>query len=93
MAETDNLHRRGAELNLPEFQRHGIRFVHGDVRIPQDLAELPGRFDLMVEASAEPSVHAGTEGNAVRYLLGTNLTGTINCLEFARRRCGGVPFE
>ena len=29
----DNLKRRGSELNLARFRRHGISFVHGDVRL------------------------------------------------------------
>jgi CDP-paratose 2-epimerase len=46
---------------------------------------------VLIEASAEPSVHAGTTGSP-RYVLDTNLMGAINCLEFARQRCGGLVF-
>jgi len=81
----DNLMRRGSELNLSKFRRAGIRFVHGDVRIPEDLRAVPGEFDVFIEASAEPSVLAGADGDA-HYVLQTNLGGTLNCLEFARRR-------
>jgi CDP-paratose 2-epimerase len=49
----DNLKRRGAELNLALFKRSDIEFVHGDVRIKDDLDDLNGNFDLFVEASAE----------------------------------------
>lgn len=87
----DNLRRRGAEVNLPLFQRHGIQFFHGDIRCEADLMDLPGNFDLFIEASAEPSVHAGTDGSPA-YVLQTNLVGTINCLELARKRCGGMVF-
>ena len=61
----------------------GVEFVHGDVRSPDDLADA-GAFDLLLECSAEPSVHAGYDGSP-SYVLQTNLTGTINCLEAARR--------
>lgn len=81
----DNLRRRGSELNLSEFQRLGIEFVHGDVRIATDLQDLPGDFDLLIDAAAEPSVSAGLSGSP-QYLLETNLTGTLNSLELARRR-------
>lgn len=81
----DNLKRRGSELNLGSFREQGIEFVHGDIRNKIDLESLPGEFDLLVEASAEPSVHAGSDGNP-GYLLETNLGGTLNCLEFARKR-------
>ncbi len=87
----DNLRRRGSELNLNQFKEKGIDFRHGDIRIPSDLNDLPGDFDFMIEASAEPSVLAGVTGSP-DYVLQTNLTGTLNCLEFARKRCGGFIF-
>ncbi len=83
----DNLRRRGSELNLVPMQRKGIRFRHGDVRELDDLLDVPGNFDLMIEASAEPSVHAGQNGSP-SYVIDTNLRGTVNCLEYARRRAG-----
>lgn len=87
----DNLRRRGAETTLPSLTAAGAQFVHGDVRNPDDLSSLTGAFDLLIEASAEPSVHAGMAGSP-RYVLDTNLSGAINCLEFARNRCGGLIF-
>jgi CDP-paratose 2-epimerase len=87
----DNLRRRGSEFNLPTLKAAGIHFVHGDIRCREDLSDLPGHFDLMIEASAEPSVLAGVDGSP-DYLLNTNLVGSINCLEFARRRVGAFLF-
>jgi CDP-paratose 2-epimerase len=87
----DNLRRRGSELNLASFKDSRIEFVHGDIRHEADLDALDGNFDLMIEASAEPSVHAGQSGSP-RYVLDTNLGGTVNCLEFARRRAGAFLF-
>jgi len=81
----DNLRRRGSELNLSMFRRLGIEFVHGDVRVASDLEDLPGDFDLLVDAAAEPSVSAGLSGSP-SYLLETNLGGTLNSLELARKR-------
>lgn len=83
----DNLRRRGSELNIPSFKRAGIEFHHGDVRQTGDLWDIPGNFDLMIEASAEPSVAAGRKGSP-RYVIETNLLGTFNCLEYARKRAG-----
>ena len=45
----DNLHRRGSELNLRRFKEAGIDFVHGDIRQPSDLDDLPGSFDVMID--------------------------------------------
>ena len=87
----DNLRRRGSELNVASFRREGIEFFHGDVRCPSDLEDLKGSFDVFVEASAEPSVHAGLDGSPA-YVLSTNLDGTLNCLDFARRRSGAFLF-
>jgi CDP-paratose 2-epimerase len=87
----DNLKRRGSELNLVEFKRRGIEFVHGDIRSCGDFEDLAGSFDVFIEASAEPSVHAGQTGSP-DYLLDTNLFGTRNALDFARRRCGQMIF-
>lgn len=87
----DNLRRRGSELNIPHFRAHDIRFQHGDIRSIDDLQDLDGTFDLMVEASAEPSVLAGLNG-APSYVIQSNLVGTLNCLEYARQRVGGVVF-
>src|SRR5215469_7762419 len=75
----DNLHRRGSELALPRLRAGGVDFVHGDIRNPEDFEDLP-EPDLLIECSAEPSVHAGYETGA-RYLVNTNLVGTFNCLE------------
>jgi CDP-paratose 2-epimerase len=79
----DNLKRRGSELNLPRLKQAGIQFVHGDVRNKEDLEPVLLQPDLILECSAEPSVLAGYTSPG--YLLQTNLVGTINCLELARK--------
>jgi CDP-paratose 2-epimerase len=86
----DNLKRRGSEFNLQRLRESAAEFIHGDIRCPDDLAELP-EFDLMIDCSAEPSVHAGTKGSP-HYVLDTNLTGTIHCLEAARERNASFLF-
>ncbi len=87
----DNLKRRGSELNIPILREAGIDFVHGDIRIQADLESAGGNFDLMIEASAEPSVAAGQDGSPA-YVIATNLAGTANCLEFARKKVGRFLF-
>jgi CDP-paratose 2-epimerase len=86
----DNLKRRGSELALPRLRAGGVSFQHGDVRSPEDLAAA-GPVDLMIECSAEPSVHAGY-GQSPGYLVNTNLTGLINCLEHLRGTGGDLVF-
>ncbi len=79
----DNLKRRGSELNLPRLKAAGIQFVHGDIRNKEDFDNIPN-VDIFIEASAEPSVLAGLEGTP-DYLINTNLMGTVNCLNFAKK--------
>lgn len=86
----DNLKRRGSELALARLREGGIRFEHGDIRAPEDL-EAAGPCDLLIECSAEPSVHAGY-GSSPAYLVNTNLLGTVNCLEHARKHGADVVF-
>ncbi len=81
----DNLKRRGSELNLPRLATNGVDFRHGDVRVADDLAAI-GAVDILIEASAEPSVHAGQNGSP-GYLINSNLVGAINCFDHARL-CG-----
>lgn len=73
----DNLKRRGSELNLADFQKQGISFIHGDIRNNEDV-EAIGNFDVLLEASAEPSVTAGLDSDPT-YVINNNLYGSINC--------------
>lgn len=79
----DNLHRKGAELNIPRLEEHGVEFLRGDVRNSQDL-ERAGEIDFLIECSAEPSVLAGSDGDT-EYLIQTNLNGAINCADVCRK--------
>lgn len=78
----DNLYRKGSELNRDRIVAEGVTFVRGDVR-ERSAFDIPP-CDLIVDAAAEPSVLAG-RGEDVPYLLDTNLGGTLNVLEAARR--------
>lgn len=75
----DNLRRRGSELNISKLAQEGISFIHGDIRNIEDL-ESVASFDVMIDASAEPSVLAGLDSNP-NYVIQNNLIGTINCLQ------------
>lgn len=79
----DNLKRRGSELNLPRLKQYDIEFIHGDIRNREDLESI-GIVDVLIECAAEPSVLSGYHSSP-DYLINTNLVGTINCLEFARK--------
>lgn len=79
----DNLKRKGSELNVQRLTQVGVQFVHGDIRNKEDFDALPA-VDAVIEASAEPSVLAGLDGTP-DYLINTNLFGTVNCLNYAKR--------
>ena len=86
----DNLKRRGSELNIQRLKQSKVDFVHGDVRNPEDLA-FDTKINLLLECAAEPSVLAGY-GSSPQYLINTNLVGTVNCLELARKNKSDIIF-
>lgn len=87
----DNLHRAGSELRPERLEEAGVRFVRGDVRHAADLEALAGPIDCILDCSAEPSALAGYDGET-RYAIDTNLVGTINVLEIARRHHAKLIF-
>ncbi|MBN2301451.1 MAG: NAD-dependent epimerase/dehydratase family protein [Lentisphaerae bacterium] len=86
----DNLHRKGSELNVPRLSAAGVSFVRADVRNRE--AFDGARYELIIDAAAEPSVMAGVDGIRVDYVVDTNLGGTLNVLEAARRCSAAVMF-
>ena len=86
----DNLKRRGSEYAPARLAQNGIEFQHGDIRNPEDIKEA-GPFDLIIECSAEASVHAGYN-SAPSYLINTNLSGTVHCLDAARHHGADIMF-
>lgn len=87
----DNLSRRGSERILPHILRHGCRFLHGDLRNPEDL-QRAGHCDVLVECSAEPSVLVGVQGGDARFMVRNNLESALNAFEHARVCGSGVIF-
>lgn len=86
----DNLKRRGSELNLEDFKKLDISFIHGDIRNAEDLNSL-GEFDILVEASAEPSVTAGLDSDPT-YVINNNLYGSINCFNICLKNKAKLIF-
>lgn len=85
----DNLTRKGSSLNLGLLQDHGVEFIKGDIRNSADLAPIDG--DLIIACAAEPSVMAGINSSP-RYVIETNLLGTLQSLEWARERGAAIYF-
>lgn len=82
----DNLVRRGSESNIERLQKHGIAFVHGDVRCVEDFAGLPLGIEFICDASAQPSVVSGYTNPM--FDLTNNTLGVIHVLEYAwEHRC------
>jgi CDP-paratose 2-epimerase len=86
----DNLKRRGSELNLAAFKEKGISFIHGDIRNAEDLLAA-GPFDVLIEASAEPSVTAGLDSDPT-YVINNNLYGSINCFNACLKHKAALVF-
>jgi CDP-paratose 2-epimerase len=79
----DNLRRRGSEFNINRLKSYGIEFLHGDIRNKEDIDSV-GEIDCIIEASADPAVLTGY--TFPEYVINTNLSGTLNCLEYGRKR-------
>jgi CDP-paratose 2-epimerase len=86
----DNLKRRGSELNLTDFRENDIPFIHGDIRNSEDLLAA-GPFDVLIEASAEPSVMAGLDSDPT-YVINNNLYGSINCFNACLKNKANLIF-
>jgi CDP-paratose 2-epimerase len=87
----DNLKRKGSELNIKRLCEQEIVFIHGDIRNKEDFDAVPEGITDLIESSAEPSVLAGLNGTP-DYLVNTNLLGTINCLNFAKKNGANFIF-
>ncbi len=83
----DNLVRRGGELNLPDFKKAGIKFIHGDIRNKEDIS---GNYDVILECSAQPSATAGYDNPMFDF--NNNVVGLMNVLEHARKTGAAVIF-
>ncbi|MEW6303183.1 MAG: NAD-dependent epimerase/dehydratase family protein [Verrucomicrobiota bacterium] len=85
----DNLSREGSEANRASLRRLGVKFFHGDLRQPSDVAALPAA-DWVIDAAANPSVLAGLSGaTASRQVVEHNLLGTVNLLEYCKQHGAG----
>ena len=83
----DNLSRRGSELNLADFRARNIEFIHGDVRFPPRLG--------IADRHLRPAHRRGGRAFSPRGLPTRSTPtskGTLNCLEWARRRAGALLF-
>ncbi len=88
----DNLSRRGSESNLAFLAGLGAKVMHGDVRLQDDISALPVA-DWVIDCAANPSVLAGVgpAGDVTSaQLVGSNLTGTLNLLEYCKRHKSGL---
>ncbi|MDD5774636.1 MAG: NAD-dependent epimerase/dehydratase family protein [Candidatus Omnitrophica bacterium] len=88
----DNLSRPGSRILARRVREHGCIFIRGDIRDRADLRRCTGGFDLLIDASAEPSVLAGSDGRDALYVVDNNLAGSVNCFEWCRRNKASVIF-
>jgi CDP-paratose 2-epimerase len=89
VAGFDSFVRPGSESNRAKMRRDGVEVFHADVRTVSDVENLPDA-DWVIDAAALPSVLAGIDGrSSVRQLIEHNLLGTVNLLEYCRKRGAG----
>lgn len=85
----DNYSRAGSYFNRQTLMDLGVKVIHADLRCAEDLEALP-RCDAVLDAAANPSVLAGTDGRTTAYqLMQHNLVSTLNLLEYCRKNEAG----
>jgi CDP-paratose 2-epimerase len=86
----DNFSRPGSETNLKKLKKLGVPVNRLDVRLASDIESLQPA-DWVIDCAANPSVLAGMVDNtSSRQVMEHNLLGTINLLEYCRRRKAGL---
>jgi CDP-paratose 2-epimerase len=81
----DNLSRAGSETNLASLRALGCEVTIADIRDSAVFDAQPA-CDWLIDAAANPSVLAGTEGySPAKELLEVNLFSTVPMLEYCRK--------
>jgi CDP-paratose 2-epimerase len=86
----DNFYRKGSIENKKRLLKKDIVVIKCDIRNEKDLNKIP-KFDLLIDCAADPSVATGYN-NGLRYLIDTNLIGTLNCLNLVKRNKAKIIF-
>jgi CDP-paratose 2-epimerase len=83
----DNLQRVGVEENMALLSKAGAEIIRGDVRNADDFDRIP-EVDAVIHLAANPAIPLSFRYPVYDFKI--NAYGSINVLEFARRR-GGLP--
>ena len=86
----DNFYRKGSIENKKRLLKKDIAVIKCDIRNKKDLNKVP-EFDLLIDCAADPSVATGYK-NGLRYLIDTNLIGTLNCLDLVKKNRAKIIF-
>ncbi len=86
----DNFFRKGSLINKKRIKKNGVKVIKGDIRLKKDFYKLPD-IDLIIDCAADPSVASGLN-SGIKYLIDTNLIGTLNTLEFAKKNRAKLIF-
>ena len=86
----DNFYRKGSIENKKRLKKKGIDVIKCDIRSEKDLSKIPN-FDFLIDCAADPSVATGFK-NGLRYLIDTNLIGTLNCLNLVKKNKAKIIF-
>lgn len=79
----DNFFRAGSKFNKKRLVDEGIKVFNGDIRSEKTLNKIP-KFDFLIDCAADPSALSGIK-NGLTYLVETNINGTLNCLNLAKK--------
>jgi CDP-paratose 2-epimerase len=85
----DNFSRQGSETNRQALAARGVRVLHGDLRCPDDLDQVPA-CHWVIDAAANPSVLAGVDGrSSSKQVFDHNLSSTVHLLEYCKKHKAG----
>ena len=85
----DNLKKKSSIINLRRLQKKHIKNYKLDVSKESSLKKLK-KYDLIIDCCAEPAVETSKKNPSK--VLATNLVGTINTVEKARRDNSKIIF-
>ncbi len=86
----DSLFRPHTEENSTILKKARVEIVRGDVRNKEDLERLPSKIDGIIHLAANPGIPWSIKWPT--YDFNVNAFGTLNILEFARKRLAPVIY-
>ena len=83
----DNFVRRGSDRNAAILEKYGVKILHGETRLVEDIMDLP-KVDAICHLAGQAGIPKSLENPRLDFMV--NAVGTLNLLEYSRKN-GGIP--